>query len=92
MCIRDRFKRFAENVWGVQPEGKTDEQIAREGLDRMEDWMKEIGVVLSIRDLGADESMLDGIADVTMILRGGYKKLDRQELLDIFKASLNREA
>ena len=58
----------------------------------MEDWMKEIGVVLSIRDLGADESMLDGIADVTMILRGGYKKLDRQELLDIFKASLNREA
>ena len=87
-----KFKRFAENVWGVQPEGKTDEQIAREGLDRMEDWMKEIGVVLSIRDLGADESMLDGIADVTMILRGGYKKLDRQELLDIFKASLNREA
>ena len=58
----------------------------------MEDWMKEIGVVLSIKDLGADESMLDGIADVTMILRGGYKKLDRQELIDIFKASLNRKA
>ncbi len=87
-----KFKRFAENVWGVQPEGKTDEQIAREGLDRMEDWMKEIGVVLSIKDLGADESMLDGIADVTMILSGGYKKLDRQELIDIFKASLNRKA
>ena len=87
-----KFKRFAENVWGVQPEGKTDEQVAREGLDRMEDWMKEIGVVLSIKDLGADESMLDGIADVTMILRGGYKKLDRQELIDIFKASLNRKA
>ena len=58
----------------------------------MEDWMKEIGVVLSIKDLGADESMLDGIADVTMILSGGYKKLDRQELIDIFKASLNRKA
>ena len=87
-----KFKRFAENVWGVQPEGKTDEQIAREGLDRMEDWMKEIGVVLSIKDLGADESMLDGIVDATMILRGGYKVLDRQELIDIFKASLNRKA
>ena len=49
-------------------------------------------VIKHAYSMGADESMLDGIADVTMILRGGYKKLDRQELLDIFKASLNREA
>lgn len=83
-----KFKRFAENVWGVQAAGKTDEQIALEGLACMEAWMKEIGVALSLRELGADETMLESLADVTMILKGGYKKLDRQEIIDIFRESL----
>lgn len=83
-----KFKRFAENVWGVQAVGKTDEQVAQEGLSCMEAWMKEIGVTMSIRELGADETMLDDLADATMILDGGYKKLDRQEIIDIFRESL----
>ena len=83
-----KFKRFAENVWGVQAAGKTDEQVAQEGLSCMEAWMKEIGVTMSIRELGADETMLDDLADATMILDGGYKKLDRQEIIDIFRESL----
>lgn len=83
-----KFKRFAENVWGVQAVGKTDEQVAQEGLSCMEAWMKEIGVAMSIRELGADETMLDNLADATMILDGGYKKLDRQEIIDIFRESL----
>ena len=83
-----KFKRFAENVWGVQAAGKTDEQVALEGLACMAAWMKEIGVALSIRELGADETMLESLADVTLILDGGYKKLDRQEIIDIFRESL----
>ena len=35
-----KFRRYAVNVWGVDPEGKTDEAVAAEGLDRMEAWMK----------------------------------------------------
>ena len=34
----------------------------------MESWMKEIGVVLSARELGVTEDMLDGIADATFLL------------------------
>jgi alcohol dehydrogenase YqhD (iron-dependent ADH family) len=83
-----KFKRFAENVWGVQAAGKTDEQVAQEGLACMEAWMKEIGVAMSIRELGADETMLDDLADATMILDGGYKILDRQEIIEIFRESL----
>lgn len=83
-----KFKRFAENVWGVQAAGKTDEQVAQEGLACMEAWMKEIGVAMSIRELGADETMLDDLADATMILDGGYKKLGRQEIIEIFRESL----
>lgn len=45
----NKFKRYDINVWNVNPEGKTDEQIAEEGLERMESYMKEIGLVMNIR-------------------------------------------
>lgn len=83
-----KFKRFAVNVWDVDPEGKTDEQIAKEGLNAMEAWMKELGLVMNISDLGAAEDMLEGIADGTIILPGGYKVLEHDEIVKILKESL----
>lgn len=83
-----KFARFAVNVWGVSAQGKSDEQLAREGLDAMESWMKEMGLVMNISELGANADMIEGIADATLILNGGYKQLDRSEVVDILKASL----
>ncbi len=68
-----KFKRFATAVWGVSPEGKTDEETALAGLDALKAWMQEIGLVLSLRELGTTPEMLDGIAEGTFLLRGGYK-------------------
>ena len=84
----EKFKRFAVNVWGVDPAGKSDEQAAQEGLARMESWMRELGLVMNISDLGATGDMLEGIADGTILLTGGYKPLDRGEILQILKESL----
>ena len=84
----EKFKRFAMNVWDVNPEGKSDEQIAKEGLSAMENWMRELGLVMNISDLGATEEMLDGIADGTLIMQGGYKVLDRDEVKEILKESM----
>ena len=83
-----KFARFATEVWGVSAEGKTDEQLANEGLSAMESWMKEIGLVMNLKDLGATEDMIEGIADATIILNGGYKVLDRDEVVQILKASM----
>lgn len=83
-----KFKRFAIEVWKVRPEGKTDEEIAEEGLKAMEAWMKELGLAMNISELGADASMIDGIADATFILEGGYKVLSREEVVAILKESL----
>ncbi len=83
-----KFKRFAVNVWDVDPSGKSDEQIAEEGLKAMESWMKELGLVMNISGLGATEEMLDGIADGTLIMQGGYKILDRDEVKEILKESM----
>lgn len=83
-----KFKRFAENVWNVNPQGKTDEEIAGEGLDAMEAWMKEIGVVMNITELGVTEEMLNGIVKSTLIMEGGYKVLTQAEVLEILKKSM----
>lgn len=83
-----KFKRFAENVWGVDPAGKSDEEVANEGLAAMENWMKELGLVMNITDLGVTRDMLEGLADATLIMDGGYKVLSREEVIDIFKNSL----
>ena len=83
-----KFKRFAIEVWKVNPEGKTDEEIAEEGLKAMEDWMKELGLAMKISELGATKDMIDGIADATLLLEGGYKVLSRKEVVEILKESL----
>ena len=83
-----KFKRFAIEVWKVNPEGKTDEEIAEEGLKAMEDWMKEFGLAMKISELGATKDMIDGIADATLLLEGGYKVLSRKEVVEILKESL----
>jgi len=83
-----KFRRYAINVWEVNPEGKTDEQIAEEGLDRMEAYMKEIGLAMSIKDLGVTEDMLEGIAKGSFILEGGYKVLTHDEVVQVLKRSM----
>ena len=83
-----KFKRFAIEVWKVNPEGKADEEIAEEGLKAMEAWMKELGLAMKISELGATKDMIDGIADATFLLEGGYKVLKREEVVAILKESL----
>ena len=83
-----KFARYAVNVWGVNPEGKSVEQVANEGLDKMEEWMKGIGLVMNISELGVTEEMLKGITKSTLVQEGGYKVLTENEIYDILKASL----
>lgn len=83
-----KFVRFAENVWEIRPEGKSDKEIALAGLEAMENWMRELGLTMSMSELGADESMLDDLVNATFILDGGYKLLTKEEVREIFRQSL----
>ena len=83
-----KFVRFAKEVWGVDPNGKSDEQIADEGLAKMESWMKKIGVAMNLSELGTTPEMIEDIANATILLDGGYKKLDRDDVVAVLKASL----
>ena len=59
-----------------------------EGLERMEAYMRELGLVMSVRELGVTEDMLDGIADGSFLMEGGYKTLTHEEIVGILKESM----
>ncbi len=83
-----KFKKYAISVWDVRPEGKSDAEIAEEGLKCMEAYMKEIGVVLDSRELGVNEDILEGLAESTVILKGGYKVLTHDDIIRVFRESM----
>lgn len=83
-----KFKRYAINVWNVSPEGKSDELIASEGLAKMEEYMKDLGLVMNIKTLGVTDDMIEEIADGTFILDGGYKVLTHNDVVAILKESM----
>ena len=82
-----KFARFARNVWGVAHD-VPDEIAATTGLNALEAWMREIGVAMNITELGATEEMISKIADATFILTGGYKVLEREDVIKILRESL----
>lgn len=84
----EKFKRFAVNVWDVTAEGKSDEQIAEEGLMAMESWMQELGLTMNLTELGVTEEMVQDLVKTTLVMRGGYKVMDPKDIEEVFRESL----
>lgn len=83
-----KFVRFAKNVWNVDATGKCDKEIADAGITAMEVWMQEIGVSVTLSELGANEAMIPDLVRATVLFPSGYKSLTTGDVEDIFKASL----
>ncbi len=83
-----KFARFAKEVWGVRTEGMSEREAAEAGLSAMESWMREIGLAMNLTELGVTRDMIEGIADATFIMDGGYKILSREEVVEVLKNSL----
>lgn len=85
----DKFKRFAVNVWGIDASQKTDEEAALAGIEALEDFIVEIGLPVTLRELGVEEQTdLKEIADSCAITQGCYKKMSHGEILEIFRECL----
>ena len=80
----DKFVRFAENVWNVNTDGKTKDEIALEGIACLENFAKELGIPLTLRELGATEDMIPKIAE-TSYEGGGYKYMTHADILNVLK-------
>ncbi len=83
-----KLVRFAKNVWDIEGEGKSDREIADAGLAAMEDWMREIGVHVTLTELGATEEQIPAIVRATILFPSGYKDLTEEDAAAILRASL----
>lgn len=79
-----RFVRYAKNVWHVDPAGKSDEQVAQEGIECLNHFIAELGIPQSLREVGATEEMLPLIAQSCNKM-GGYHVPSTDEVLQILR-------
>ncbi len=88
ICIagKKKFAQFATNVWGILEEGKTDAELALLGVEALARFIKEIGMPTTLRELGVDNNInLKEVADSCNISNGSYKRMTKEEILQIFE-------
>ncbi len=86
----ERFKKLAVRVFGVDPEGKTDEEIALEGIEQLRSFWNSIGAPSRLADYGINESDIELMADKAMANGefGNFARLKRDDVLEIYRMSL----
>ncbi len=83
---RDKFVRFAQNVWGIDTSSLSQEAAAEAGIAALGQFIRELKLLTSIKDLGVTEEMLPLIAQST-IPGGGYKQMEAADILAVLKAA-----
>lgn len=80
-----KFVRYAINVFDVRKEGKSDLEIAYEGIDKLEQFMKDVGIVYRLRDLGASLDQIPLIASSCSLSGHGYHLFTVDEIIKILE-------
>ena len=85
----DQFARFAVEVWGIEPAGKSEDELAAAGIDALEAYIKEIGLPSTLSEMGISgegtDDMLRAVADPTIIIPSCPKVLDADEVYEILQ-------
>jgi alcohol dehydrogenase len=86
----ERFKQLAVRVFGVNPEGKTAEEAGLEGIRKLREFWNSIEAPERLADYDIDDSKIELMADRAMVNGdfGNFKKLNREDVLAIYRASL----
>ncbi|MBM7661380.1 alcohol dehydrogenase YqhD (iron-dependent ADH family) [Bacillus mesophilus] len=85
-----RFVQLAVRVFGVNPEGKSDREVALEGIDKVREFWNSIGAPSRLADYEIGDDQLDLVADKAMARGpfGGFQTLEKEDVLAILRASL----
>ncbi|AWV32577.1 iron-containing alcohol dehydrogenase [Paenibacillus odorifer] len=85
-----RFRQLAVNVFGVDPAGKTDEEIGLEGIEALRNFWDSIGAPKTLGDYDIDDSEIGSMADkaVRFGAFGNFRKLEREDVVEIYRMAL----
>ncbi|SDO10214.1 iron-containing alcohol dehydrogenase [Alkalicoccus daliensis] len=87
---QEKLVKLATRVWGVVPAGKSDEEIAEEGIQKLEQFWQSLGAPSKLADYDIDDSQIEVMADKAMINGsfGNFNKLNKKDVVEILEASL----
>lgn len=81
-----QFARFAEKVWGIPAEGKSQEELAAAGVEALAGFIREAGLPARFTEMGiTDKSVLKKTADSCNLTAGCCKRFSREEILEILE-------
>jgi alcohol dehydrogenase YqhD (iron-dependent ADH family) len=85
-----KFKQYAQRVWGVKADGKSDKDMALEGIELTKAFFKEIGAPVSLREVKIDDKRIPEMAQRATRNGplGSYKSLSTKDVEAIMRASL----
>ncbi|MFS1514312.1 iron-containing alcohol dehydrogenase [Chengkuizengella sp. SCS-71B] len=85
-----RFKQLATRVFNVETEGKTDIEVALEGIEKLSSFWSGLGAPSTLADYDIDDKNLEIIADKTLVYGefGNFNKLNKEDVMSILNASL----
>ena len=84
-----QFARLAVNVWGINPEGKTEKELALAFIDALASFIREAGLPVTFSEMGIDKTTdFKAVADSTVLTGGCCKKFTKEELLEVLNECL----
>lgn len=88
----ERFAQFAVRVFDVEMDFKQPELTAREGIRRLEDHFRRMGLAVRLSDVDIKEDSFEKMADIATDSgkneTGNFVKIDRNAILEIFSLAL----
>ncbi len=79
-----QFARLAVEVWGIDPAGKSEEDLAGAFVDALAAFIREIGLPTTFAEMNIPEDTdFKAIADSTVLTGGCAKKFTKEELLEV---------
>lgn len=86
----DRFVQYAERVWGIERDGRTDDELALAGIEATREFFTRIGAESRLADFGIGADQLDRMAEEAVRYHdiGSFKRLNKQDVRAILEMAL----
>lgn len=83
----DRFVQFAVRVWNVEYSFDAPERTAWEGIERLTEFFRKLGLPVTLTELGVPEDRLEEMAAKCTHAGsvGNFMKLNKEDVLAILK-------
>ena len=87
-----KFAQFAQRVWDISVESKSEEEVAKAGIQALADFIAECGLPTELGQLKSrveiTPELLRQVADSCNLLPNGYKQLTHDEVYEILMECL----